>query len=96
MLVFFLSFCEKFLLVRTPCPRYFEALYEVLNSPEIKQELQAYEYLFYELTRLTGMNLTESEDVQSLYLTLLAEVSFKRIETNISRILKIYPIWFDY
>ena len=69
------------MLVRTPCPRYFEALHEILGSEAVKEEIKPYEHLFHELTLLTGMNITEPEDIQSLYLTLLAEVS-KRSKFN--------------
>lgn len=61
--------------MRTACPRYFEALHETLDSPAVKAEVEPYEHLYSELSELTGMNLTEPEDIQSLYLTLLAEVS---------------------
>ncbi|KAM7358489.1 venom acid phosphatase Acph-1-like isoform 2-T2 [Cochliomyia hominivorax] len=67
---------DSLLLVRTPCPRYFEAFHEVLNSPGVREELKPYEYLFPELSELTGMNFTEPEDIQSLYLTLQAEQEF--------------------
>ncbi|XP_059227035.1 venom acid phosphatase Acph-1 [Stomoxys calcitrans] len=67
---------DTFLLVRKPCPRYFEAFNEVMNTPEIKEEIKPHEYLFPELTALTGMNITEPEDINSLYLTLLAEEEY--------------------
>lgn len=60
--------------MRTPCPRYFEALSEVLELPNVKAEIEPYLDMLSELSLLTGMNLTQPEDVQSLYLTLLAEV----------------------
>lgn len=41
----------------------------------VKEEIKPFEYLYSELSEWTGMNFTEPEDVNSLYLTLLAEVS---------------------
>ncbi|XP_067647607.1 venom acid phosphatase Acph-1-like isoform X2 [Eurosta solidaginis] len=67
---------DTLLLVRTACPRYFEALEEVLDSPNVKAEIAPYLNMLNELTTLTGMNIVQPEDVQSLYLTLLAEQEF--------------------
>ncbi|XP_054731873.1 venom acid phosphatase Acph-1-like isoform X2 [Anastrepha obliqua] len=67
---------DTLLLVRTPCPRYFEALGEVLELPNVRAEIEPYLSMFSELTALTGLNITQPEDVQSLYLTLLAEQEF--------------------
>ncbi|XP_061391754.1 prostatic acid phosphatase-like, partial [Musca vetustissima] len=64
---------DTLLLVRTPCPRYHEAFQEVLSSATVQEEIKPHEYLFSELTKLTGLNITEPEDINSLYLTLLAE-----------------------
>lgn len=60
--------------MRTPCPRYFEALGEILELPNVKAEIEPYIGMLKDLSLLTGMNITQPEDVQSLYLTLLAEV----------------------
>jgi len=67
---------DTLLLVRTACPRYFEALQEVMELPEVKAEIEPYLEMFKELTKLTGMKIAEPEDAQSLYLTLLAEQEF--------------------
>uniref|UniRef100_W8BS13 Venom acid phosphatase Acph-1 n=1 Tax=Ceratitis capitata TaxID=7213 RepID=W8BS13_CERCA len=67
---------DSLLLVRTPCPRYFEALSEVLESPAVKAEIEPYTGMLAELSALSGLNITTPEDVQSLYLTLLAEQEF--------------------
>uniref|UniRef100_A0A1I8NE22 Histidine phosphatase superfamily (Branch 2) n=1 Tax=Musca domestica TaxID=7370 RepID=A0A1I8NE22_MUSDO len=67
---------DTLLLVRTPCPRYHEAFQEVLSSAKVQEEIKPHEYLFGELTKLTGLNITEPEDINSLYLTLLAETEF--------------------
>ncbi|KAL7734385.1 hypothetical protein ACLKA6_010718 [Drosophila palustris] len=64
---------DTLLLVRTPCPRYFEALHEVYEKPEVKAEIAPYLDMFKELASHTGLSFNEPEDVQSLYLTLLAE-----------------------
>ncbi|XP_017494266.1 PREDICTED: venom acid phosphatase Acph-1-like, partial [Rhagoletis zephyria] len=67
---------DTLLLVRTSCPRYFEAIDEVLKLPNVRAEIEPYRGMLNELTAFTGMNITEPEDVQSLYLTLLAEQEF--------------------
>jgi len=67
---------DTLLLVRTSCPRYYEAYNEVLQLPAVKSEIQPYEYLYGELEKLTGVKYKDPEDVQSLYLTLLAEKDF--------------------
>jgi len=59
--------------VRKPCPRYFEALNEVYELPDVKAEIAPYLEMFKELEEHTGLSFKEPEDVQSLYLTLLAE-----------------------
>lgn len=63
----------QLLLVRTPCPRYFEALHEVYELPEVKEEIAPYLEMYKELALHSGLSFKEPEDVQSLYLTLLAE-----------------------
>ncbi|XP_005184973.1 venom acid phosphatase Acph-1 [Musca domestica] len=67
---------DSLLLVRTPCPRYFEARQEVLELPEVKEEHAKYESLFRNLSALTGLNITEAEHINSLYITLEAERDF--------------------
>jgi len=62
--------------VRTPCPRYFEALEEVFKRPEVIAETEPYEQMFRELTNLTGKAIQSAEDINSLYITLLAEQEF--------------------
>lgn len=63
-------------MVRTPCPRYFEARQEVLELPEVKEEHAKYADLFKNLSSFSGMNITEAEHVNSLYITLEAERDF--------------------
>ncbi|XP_075160925.1 prostatic acid phosphatase [Haematobia irritans] len=67
---------DSLLLVRTPCPRYFEARQEVLHSPEVQNEHSKYKELFANLSSLTGLNITEAEHINSLYITLEAERDF--------------------
>lgn len=64
------------LLVRTPCPRYFEAVEEVLASDEVRRVLNENENLFAELTKHTGMSVKSPDDIQSLYGTLRAESEY--------------------
>lgn len=67
---------DTLLLVRTSCPRYYEALEQVLNSDPVKSEIDSYRPMMEELTRLTGMNITTPDDVQSLYSTLRTEEEY--------------------
>lgn len=62
--------------MRTPCPRYYEALKEVFESPELKQVQSDNEELYKELTELTGMDIKTPDDIQSLYSTLRAESEY--------------------
>uniref|UniRef100_A0A1A9ZSA4 Acid phosphatase n=1 Tax=Glossina pallidipes TaxID=7398 RepID=A0A1A9ZSA4_GLOPL len=55
------------------CPRYQQALQEVLQRSEVQQELKRHENLFKELTEITGLNVTTAHDITSIYITLLAE-----------------------
>lgn len=64
------------LLVRTPCPRYSEAVEEVLASDEVRRVLYENENLLAELTKHTGMSIKTPDDVQSLYGTLRAESEY--------------------
>jgi len=67
---------DSLLLVRTPCPRYYEALKEVFESSELKQVQNDYQEMYDELTELTGMDIKTPDDVQSLYSTLRAESEY--------------------
>ncbi|XP_053957228.1 prostatic acid phosphatase-like [Anastrepha ludens] len=67
---------DSLLIVRTPCPRYFEAYAEVMQLPEVRADLARYESLFKNLTELTGKPINSAEEVGSLYITLLAEKEF--------------------
>lgn len=63
-------------MVRTPCPRYHEAVEEVLASNEVKEVLDENASLFEELTKHTGMPIKTPDDIQSLYGTLRAESEY--------------------
>ncbi|KAG4068599.1 hypothetical protein HA402_004940 [Bradysia odoriphaga] len=67
---------DTLLLVRTPCPRYYEALQEVFETQELQQIQRDNERLYSELTYFTGMDVGTPEDVQSLYSTLRAETEY--------------------
>lgn len=67
---------DTLLLVRTSCPRYYEALEHVLNSDPVKSEIDSYRPMMDELTHLTGMNISTPDDVQSLYSTLRTEEEY--------------------
>lgn len=62
--------------MRTPCPRYHEAVEEVLASDEVKKVLEDNANMFAELTKLTGLSIKTPDDIQSLYGTLRAETEF--------------------
>lgn len=64
------------MLVRTPCPRYHEAVDEVLASDEVQKVLKENAQLFQELTEHTGMPIKTPDDIQSLYSTLRAEMEY--------------------
>lgn len=70
------SLFHQLLLVRTPCPRYYEAVDEVLELPEVKKVLDENKQLFAELTEHTGLTIQTPDDVQSLYGTLRAESEY--------------------
>lgn len=67
---------DTLLLVRTPCPRYHEALEEVFNLPHVKQYLSSNKPLLDELSQITGLDIKTPDDVQSLYSTLKAEEGY--------------------
>lgn len=67
---------DTLLLVRTSCPRYHEALTEVMERDEIRQILNESQELLDNLTSLTGMDIKTPDDVQSLFSTLKAESEF--------------------
>ena len=56
------------------CPRYNEALEEVLQLPQVRKELEENQLLFKELSAITGLNVSSAADITSIFITLLAEV----------------------
>lgn len=64
----------QLLLVRTPCPRYYEELHKILKDKEPQEIISKYKEVFENLTTITGDKVEDPEDAQNLYSTLLAEV----------------------
>lgn len=67
---------DTLLLVRKSCPRYHEALMEVMESSEVRQFLNDSQELLDNLTTITGSDIKTPDDVQSLFSTLKAEDDF--------------------
>ncbi|XP_073844028.1 prostatic acid phosphatase-like [Musca autumnalis] len=64
---------DIWLRMKVECPRYDRSLDEVLQLPQVQQEVGKYRSLFEELSTITGWNITTAADITSLYITLLAE-----------------------
>lgn len=64
------------MLVRKQCPRYHEAVEEVIASQNVQNVLDENKEMFEELTKLTGMPIKTPDDIQSLYGTLRAESEY--------------------
>jgi prostatic aicd phosphatase len=64
---------DSLLLVRKSCPRYHEELERVLMT-QVNDEISSNQELMNDLSRLTGLNVTTPDDVQSIFSTLKAEV----------------------
>ncbi|XP_034121910.1 venom acid phosphatase Acph-1 [Drosophila guanche] len=62
--------------MKVPCPRYDEAVQEVMNSPEVKEFHAQNSELLQELTEKTGLNVTYAHDVTNVFITLLAEQGY--------------------
>lgn len=67
---------DKMLLVRIPCPRYYEALEEAMKLPEVASYLTSLHDLYKFLSEKSGLNVSTPDDVQSLYSTMLAETMY--------------------
>ncbi|KAJ6643108.1 Testicular acid phosphatase like, partial [Pseudolycoriella hygida] len=63
---------DSLLLVRNPCPRYYEALKEVFETPVMREMQRENVELYRQLTSHTGMPIKTPDDIQSLYSTLRA------------------------
>ncbi|XP_017135084.1 venom acid phosphatase Acph-1 [Drosophila miranda] len=62
--------------MKVPCPRYDEAVLEVMNSPEVKEFHAQNSQMLQELTGLTGLNVTYAHDVTNVFITLLCEQTY--------------------
>lgn len=62
--------------MRTPCPRYYEALQEVLESDELRRVAEDNSRLYAELSELTGRPVRNPDDIQDVYSTLRAESEY--------------------
>ncbi|XP_017072357.1 venom acid phosphatase Acph-1 [Drosophila eugracilis] len=62
--------------MKAPCPRYDEAVLEVINLPEVKQLHAENSDLLKELTNLTGLNVTHAHDVTNIFISLLSEQTY--------------------
>ncbi|XP_043649078.1 venom acid phosphatase Acph-1 [Drosophila teissieri] len=62
--------------MKAPCPRYDEAVLEVIDLPEVKKLHAENSDLLQELTSRTGLNITHAHDVTNVFITLLCEQTF--------------------
>ncbi|XP_039484977.1 venom acid phosphatase Acph-1 [Drosophila santomea] len=62
--------------MKAPCPRYDEAVLEVIDLPEVKKLHAENSDLLQELTSRTGLNITYAHDVTNVFITLLCEQTF--------------------
>ncbi|KAH8360552.1 hypothetical protein KR200_008791 [Drosophila serrata] len=62
--------------MKAPCPRYEEAVSEVMNLPEVKQLHAENSQLLQELTNHTGLNVTYAHDVTNIFISLLSEQTY--------------------
>ncbi|KAK7867403.1 hypothetical protein R5R35_003832 [Gryllus longicercus] len=69
---------DHLLLGYSPCPGYYEKRDAVLASDEVKSQLEALNatILYEVLTNITGLQIANPDDLQSLYSTLTAEQQF--------------------
>ncbi|KAG8263237.1 prostatic acid phosphatase-like [Homalodisca vitripennis] len=67
---------DTLLLVRVPCARYYEELEAVKGSEEVRNYTSSLSDFYAALSQHSGMTVSDPDDVQSIYNTLLAETSF--------------------
>ncbi|KAK5638355.1 hypothetical protein RI129_012650 [Pyrocoelia pectoralis] len=67
---------DNLLLVRRPCPKYHKELERVKNTTEISRKLKASQALFNDLSKHTGKQIKDFEDVQDIFTTLMSEEAF--------------------
>nr|AVZ66237.1 venom acid phosphatase [Sclerodermus guani] len=63
------------LMIPEECPKYLEKFNNILNSTEVQEIMSDFSELMTNLTRITGKNITKSQDMYYLYHTLDAEKS---------------------
>lgn len=71
--------------MQTDCPAYDEM------KANITQEQPKFKELYEELSKLTGENVTKPSDVNSIFITLWAEVSFKFKQFHCFLIISLFP-----
>ncbi|KAH8373386.1 hypothetical protein KR009_005029 [Drosophila setifemur] len=62
--------------MKVVCPRYDEAVLEVLNLPEVKQFHDENSQLLQELSNHTGLNVTHAHDVTNIFISLQTEQAY--------------------
>ncbi|KAH8270102.1 hypothetical protein KR018_004062, partial [Drosophila ironensis] len=62
--------------MKVPCPRYEEALLEVINLPEVKKFHADNSALLQELSDHTGLNVTYAHDVTNVFISLETERAY--------------------
>lgn len=60
---------------KPPCPRYYEELERVIDE-DLKDVFENYSQMFKELSTITGWNITSADQIQTLFVSLKAEVSW--------------------
>ncbi|RZF39400.1 hypothetical protein LSTR_LSTR000921 [Laodelphax striatellus] len=80
---------DKLLLVNIPCPRYYEALQEVVEREEVRKLIKQNKPLYELLTNKTGMEVNSFNDLLSIQGTLKAETDLNLKLPNWTE--KVYP-----
>ncbi|XP_064546052.1 lysosomal acid phosphatase [Drosophila montana] len=61
---------------KVPCPRYEEAVWEVMHLPEVVALHEENSAMLQQLTELTGLNVSYAHDVTNVFISLLAEQAY--------------------
>ncbi|XP_039284643.1 venom acid phosphatase Acph-1 isoform X1 [Nilaparvata lugens] len=80
---------DKLLLVNIPCPRYYEALQEVVEREEVKTLIKQNEQIYELLTNKSGMEVKTFNDLLSMQGTLKAETDLNLKLPNWTE--KVFP-----
>ncbi|EDV97978.1 lysosomal acid phosphatase [Drosophila grimshawi] len=64
---------DKRLRQKAPCPRYDEAVWEVMHLPEVVELHEQNSKLLQELTNITGLNVSYTHDVTNVYISLQSQ-----------------------